>query len=493
MKNLLRILILLPLFAQGQEHIIDPDFNDLEDRYKAEVNDLFYEPLDNTVLVVGWFPFGSPVSVPSIDKISVNGIPDEDWDPQGIVNLDNLRSIHRVSDGYRLRTNPLMAQLDFDGNFIEETLLQYPDWEPIGNIYTAHISEGDTIFVPGLFERVIDGESEYRQCLKFYPDGTLDESFIPCNCSLSTSSFAQYGLGFLKYDDERLIFTSSMDSINGHPTIKVARMFHNGRIDTSFVSQLSPEGGTGLLHVDDQGRILVTMAPRSTFFESDSLEVYRLMPDGSLDPSWNPIDLGYTPNLSIGSLRQNAVVPLEDGGYILGGHFRYVNGIRRTSIVKVDSTGVVDESLFDNEPFWVDSETYPYTWFLTDSVPTVNDIIPLEDGILVGGQFTHYGNTDRINLVKLILDETIGLNDSIKRLPLTVYPNPNSGVFTIQSNNSENITSIEVFDLAGRKVSFEDSRAQNKIEIAITANPGLYIVKIVSEDGRIGSAKVREE
>jgi hypothetical protein len=353
--------------------------------------------------------------------------------------------------------------------------------------------EGDTIFVPGLFERVVDGEYEYRQCLKFQPDGTMDTSFTPPNCFISNSPISPSGSGITKYDDNRLLICSFMDSINDHATVHMARLFHDGRVDTSFVSELPREGGTVVLHIDNQDRVLVTINPRSTFFESDSLEVYRLMPDGSLDPTWNPIDLGYTPNLSIGSLRREAVVPLEDGGYILGGHFRYVNGIRRTSIVKVDSTGIVDETLFDNEPLSVDSEAYPFTWFLTDSVPTVNDIIPLEDGILVGGQFTHYGDTERINLVKLILDETIGLSDNMERLPLRVYPNPNSGVFTIQSNNSENIASIEVFDLAGRKVPFEDSRAQNKIEVAITANPGLYIVKIVGEDGRIGSAKVRVE
>ena len=493
MKNLLIIFILLPLFTQGQEYIIDPEFNDLEDRYRAEVDDLLYEPLDNTVMVVGWFPWGWPVWVPAIDKMSVNGVPDEDWDSEDLENVDYVTRIHRVSDGYRTSNSSNMPHYDFDGIRLSGTDVEYGDWETVGNIGVPYILEGGTIFVPGLFERVVDGEYEYRQCLKFYPDGTMDTSFTPPNCVISNSPLLPRGSGVMKYDENKLMFNSFMDSINDYATVRIARIFHDGAVDTSFVSELPREGGTGVLHVDNQGRVLVTIAPRSTFFESDSLEVYRLMPDGSLDPTWNPIDLAFSPNLSSGSLRREGVVPLEDGGYILGGRFRYVNGIRRTSIVKVDSTGLVDETLFDNEPLWVDSEAYPFTWFLSDSVPTVNDIIPLEDGILVGGQFTHYGDTERINLVKLILDETIGLSDNMERLPLTVYPNPNSGVFTIQSNNSENIASLDVFDLAGRKVPFEYTRAQNKIEVAITANPGLYIVKIVDRAGRIGSAKVRVE
>ena len=100
MKNLLIIFILLPLFTQGQEYIIDPGFNDLEDRYRAEVDDLLYEPLHNTVIVVGWFPWGWPIWVPAIDKISVNGVPDEDWDSEDLENVDYVTRIHRVSDGY---------------------------------------------------------------------------------------------------------------------------------------------------------------------------------------------------------------------------------------------------------------------------------------------------------------------------------------------------------------------------------------------------------
>ncbi|BDD06579.1 zinc-dependent metalloprotease [Aureibacter tunicatorum] len=66
-------------------------------------------------------------------------------------------------------------------------------------------------------------------------------------------------------------------------------------------------------------------------------------------------------------------------------------------------------------------------------------------------------------------------------LGLSVYPNPNSGVFTVRA--SEEILSVKVVDLAGRVIK-EINNASSKIEIDLSSSiNGVYNVVIVSATG----------
>jgi hypothetical protein len=68
----------------------------------------------------------------------------------------------------------------------------------------------------------------------------------------------------------------------------------------------------------------------------------------------------------------------------------------------------------------------------------------------------------------------------VSSIGLVVYPNPNTGVFTIQSNVTS-IKTIEVIDLTGRVLSSKIS-SSDKVDFNInTLANGIYYVRIQTD------------
>ena len=82
------------------------------------------------------------------------------------------------------------------------------------------------------------------------------------------------------------------------------------------------------------------------------------------------------------------------------------------------------------------------------------------------------------SVVRFVNDFEITAND----LPITfnIYPNPNSGQFTIELENVATNSSIEIYDGLGKKI-VSKVMATNKTEIDISMQPkGIYLVKVVN-------------
>lgn len=69
--------------------------------------------------------------------------------------------------------------------------------------------------------------------------------------------------------------------------------------------------------------------------------------------------------------------------------------------------------------------------------------------------------------------------DEITKTPISVYPVPNKGFFTIRS--SLEITNIKIVDIYGQKI-VELDPGKNNVDIFI-GNPGLYLVFVTDQDG----------
>lgn len=96
-------------------------------------------------------------------------------------------------------------------------------------------------------------------------------------------------------------------------------------------------------------------------------------------------------------------------------------------------------------------------------------------------------NTDD-NLFRMT-NNTIELESNDKALSevsqsntgFSVYPNPNKGQFTIELTSTDAESTIEIYDVMGKKVWSKISSA-NKLEIDISGQPkGIYLVKVVNE------------
>ena len=79
---------------------------------------------------------------------------------------------------------------------------------------------------------------------------------------------------------------------------------------------------------------------------------------------------------------------------------------------------------------------------------------------------------------------TLGLADQTGNFKTVVYPNPSTGIFTVQS--SESIQSIEVYSILGNKVG-------NYSNLTIDLSPlssGTYVAKITSTEGNVSRQKL---
>jgi len=81
-------------------------------------------------------------------------------------------------------------------------------------------------------------------------------------------------------------------------------------------------------------------------------------------------------------------------------------------------------------------------------------------------------------------DHILSVNDNLL-LDFSVYPNPTKGILTIQSKT--NIVQIEIYNQLGQLVL--SNNEENTIDIS-NVGQGLYFIKILDENGNIGTQKV---
>jgi len=103
---------------------------------------------------------------------------------------------------------------------------------------------------------------------------------------------------------------------------------------------------------------------------------------------------------------------------------------------------------------------------------------------------TNY-NSSRSNKrgINMPADEGVGIDEIATEV--VVYPNPTDGQVTIVY--SENITSVEVYDLSGKLVYSESNLLNNKIQIDLTSfERGVYSFRLMTNDQMINGKVVKD-
>jgi uncharacterized delta-60 repeat protein len=167
---------------------------------------------------------------------------------------------------------------------------------------------------------------------RLHPNGTLDDSF---------STNPGFGMNpllrsiTLQPDGKLLVCGTGFTNFGGIPCENMVRLNADGSLDTTFQS---PDPGSQIIHdseVLDDGRILIV----GTFLTINGEPhhgIARLMPDGSLDGSFQTGTLGATTNFILTSHVQT------DGGLLIGGRFDQVAGHAVTSAARLLPDGQVD-------------------------------------------------------------------------------------------------------------------------------------------------------
>jgi len=468
----------------AQQWVMAPDFIDVETSYRNRVIGIEYEPEYGTYMIAGDFQGGLP-NIARLNRITDNGENYFNWDPvSGLFIAGVEDNFFRTPEGYRFNTNMVQVSLDgsqefpyplsFDGMF-QQTTTPPRGWaDDEGNIYV------------GCNWVLEEEEGQPETCLLRYDaEANRDTTFPLVRCGHPIFFNGGYIDDVHEYDENRIIVGGGFDSLNGHFTPRMAMLFKDGTVDTTFVSHLEQHLSAHVAHIDDDGKILVHHnAGGSEETPNDDIEVWRLNPDGTLDTTWTPLDLMKS-NGSEGSLARSAK-QFENGDYLLYGTFDFVNGHARSGICVTDSIGNVQDD-FSDLPFFVDDELH--TWFFAGL--RINDAAFTEDGgILLGGRFSGYNSTYSLNLIKVI-PSTVGTVDRNFPLRLQVYPNPTEERFSVSVDNPQNkpVTTLELIDLSGRTVRSVPWRSGTEIDVS-SLDKGMYVVKLIGPDGVSGVEKV---
>jgi uncharacterized delta-60 repeat protein len=167
----------------------------------------------------------------------------------------------------------------------------------------------------------------------------------------------------------KILIAGGFSMVNGQACTNVARLNHDGTLDTTF--QVAADQWTSGAIVETDGKIviygyfdLVNNVPRR--------QVARLNPDGSVDPQFDTSALGW-----IGTL--NGIASQADGKILLCGYFKQINGVSLTNLARLNSDGSLDASFvstaFDGDPL------IHYLLCQPDGKLLVSGYFRLEDGI----------------------------------------------------------------------------------------------------------------
>ena len=167
----------------------------------------------------------------------------------------------------------------------------------------------------------------------FTNTGRLDTTRIHRQASFPTGRFAALPNG-------QFICHGQGSSFDGQAVDKLFKLNADGSVDTSFQSGVYWGVVFGYLPLSD-GRVYVGGRYQCSQWGSDTLALARFLPDGTLDPAFQPPVLGAGALDPITGLIITSTTQLGPNKLLVTGRFQTVNGQPRRGVCLLDSTGAV--------------------------------------------------------------------------------------------------------------------------------------------------------
>ncbi len=314
---------------------------------------------------------------------------------------------------------------------------------------------------------------------RLYPDATWDSSFV-----VPIGKYPNYHLSA----DSMIYIGGQFTYVQGRPQAGIARLRRSdGSLDTSFRSifsdsiiRVKPE------YLDERGRLWV-----SGFLQlmGDSIVygMFRLLPDGSLDSSFNNFNNVRVKTPGILGLNSVSVIErIQPNLFLVGGAIDSFQNSLRGDLVAVDSNGFLLPEYFP-EP-GIDSSRHWHNGVWESSLSAVNSIVKGPDGMVyVGGTFLQYMGEDVPPVLRFKWSPA-GLEE--EKLPSgPLYPNPVSpgGVLYHRSIESP----LKIYSMDGRLLlGIAPEALKSGFEVPMDWPSGLYFWQSGKESGKL---MVRDE
>ena len=485
--------------AQVPTYTIDPNFNTGElFRDGSPVYD-FHVLEDGRYLVGGMFANHVVSPIESFGMLFSNGILDSNW---GFPFETQVLKIIPQHDGYVYPSIQGMNKILLNGMawsianqefwsdyFVGGTFNPYN----VVRIWDIHQMENGDLLLGGAIANDTLLPNELRGISRIHADGSHDPTFPVLNITPNNASGAVREI--FPAPDGNWYVSGSFTALNGHETNHVAKLNSNFEVDTTFVSPFMYDGPVNytedIILVDSQSRVWVSgYNMRLLENPNDTIQLCRLMPDGTLDITFPLTNLTSNyPDEWMTWRPEHAVQAMEieafPGNYILNGSFSHFNDTLQPCIAVVNYNGIIQHNFFQGQGA---TEHKPYS--NTDDYidPAVYMIEQLDNGdLLVGGAFSVFMGQTHHSVVKL-KQGFVGVEERDQKPEIKVYPNPASDVLNI-SGSDANIKSGAIFSALGYKVdSFILKNGKTQIDVQ-KLNPGIYFVKVQLENGRTAVGK----
>ncbi len=220
------------------------------------------------------------------------------------------------------------------------------------------------------------------------PNGSLDLTFDPI---LGFDGSVNEVNAVALQPDGKIIVAGWFETIQGYPRSMIARLNADGSLDPTFDPGTGFENIARSLALQPDGKIIV--GGWFKFFNGISRSgVARLNPNGSLDASF-VIGTGFDHYVYSVALQQN-------GKVVIGGSFSNLNGIPQSGIARLNTDGSRDLSFTIG------------TGVVHPPFSGGAYIVAIQTGgaILVGGDFVSYNGVTRNRIARLHPDGTLDLS-----------------------------------------------------------------------------------
>jgi uncharacterized delta-60 repeat protein len=195
---------------------------------------------------------------------------------------------------------------------------------PGGPVYAAAAQADGAILIGGDF--VIIGGALWPYLARMKPGGGVDTNFVPAAINNGLRAL-------IIQPDGKILIAGRFTQVGGQPRNRIARLSADGSLDTSFAPVSGADNSIRGMALQPDGRLLIG-GQFSTFDGAGRAGIARLMPDGTLDLSFEP---------GTGTDEEVRSVAVQtDGKILIGGDFENYNGALRSSVARLFSNGTLD-------------------------------------------------------------------------------------------------------------------------------------------------------
>ena len=308
---------------------------------------------------------------------------------------------------------------------------------------------------------------------------------------LDTTRTHRKGNGTLMFFEElpdgKFICHCSCNQFDGVAVDRIFRTDSAGVPDTTFHTGVSAGQAFDYYALGD-GRVYVGGTFALNTAPTQTLQLVRFMPDGSLDPSFNNLLQFGGEGLS-GLPKVNRIVPFGPDKFFVVGHFRSVNGEPRGGLCVVDTTGQL-------LPYFDDCGAGLFT-YMGLTAGSIGGIVPTADSLYyyVWGRYTGYddgttNDTQQRFVTRLHVGDITTSQEQVQgqEAGMRLFPNPSSGMVTLALEQVPQNALLVVRDALGRDV--QQQRVTDHYTILSLTQAGVYMVELWSGGERLSAQRV---